>query len=214
VSCERIGHGGASRLERANTLESFDAAVRFGIDVIEFDVRAWRDELVLAHTLLHAPLGPRVRLDDALTHLATPPFAAVGLHLDVKHAGIEARVLDALARAGLTPRTLLCSQVPGVLDRFRALDPTVQVGISVGGRLARASRRWQDWRQEVLTGLATRRFDALMAQHRIVDARLLQDVRDRGGRLYAWTVNERAAIDALQTLGVHGITTGDPRLFA
>ena len=29
----------------------------------------------------------------------------------------------------------------------------------------------------------------------------------------ARTVNERPAIDSLQRLGVHGITTADPRLF-
>ena len=35
----------------------------------------------------------------------------------------------------------------------------------------------------------------------------------RSGLLYAWTVNERTSIDALRALGVHGIVTGDPRLF-
>ena len=49
---------------------------------------------------------------------------------------------------------------------------------------------------------------------RLVDATLLQHVVDRDGRLYAWTVNERAVIQSLRGLGVHGITTADPRLFA
>ena len=89
-----------------------------------------------------------------------------------------------------------------------------RVGISVGGRLARLSCRWADWRSQVLAGLASRRWDALMAQHRLIDARLLDDVAERDGRLYAWTVNERGAIGALRGLGVHGITTADPRLFA
>jgi glycerophosphoryl diester phosphodiesterase len=53
-----------------------------------------------------------------------------------------------------------------------------------------------------------------MAQHRIVDAHLLEEVVSRHGRLFAWTVNERAAIDGLRALGVHGIATADPRLFA
>ena len=52
-----------------------------------------------------------------------------------------------------------------------------------------------------------------MAQYRLVDERLLAEVQERGGRLYAWTVNERPAIDRLRSLGVHGITTADPRLF-
>jgi glycerophosphoryl diester phosphodiesterase len=53
-----------------------------------------------------------------------------------------------------------------------------------------------------------------MAQHRLIDPALLDDVVQRRGWLYAWTVNERAAIGRLRELGVHGITTADPRLFA
>lgn len=52
-----------------------------------------------------------------------------------------------------------------------------------------------------------------MAQHRLIDPALLHDVVDRRGDLYAWTVNERAAIGRLRRLGLHGIATADPRLF-
>jgi len=212
--CQRIGHGGASALAPANTLASFDAAREIGIDMVEFDVRAWDQELVLAHTVLHARRGGNVRLADALTHLSSRRFKDVELNVDVKHVGCEAALLEGLAHAGLLERTLISSQVPGVLDRVRALEPRVRVGISVGGRISRLSRRWRDWRAGVLAGMHAGRWDALMAQHRLIDDRLLGDVVDRGGRLYAWTVNERAAIAALRRLGVHGITTADPRLFA
>ena len=58
--CQRIGHGGASALAPANTLASFDAAREIGIDMVEFDVRAWDGELVLAHTVAaRAPRGQR-----------------------------------------------------------------------------------------------------------------------------------------------------------
>jgi glycerophosphoryl diester phosphodiesterase len=213
VAFERIGHGGASAVERANTLASFDAARQIGVDHVEFDVRAWRGELVLAHTLLHARLRPELRLSLALRHLATPAFEGIGLHLDIKHVGCEARVLEELERFDLLERALLCSQVPAVLDNLRRLEPRAKVGISVGGRVARASRRWGDWRRGALEGLAERRWDALMAQHKLIDAGLVAAVVDCGARLYAWTVNERPAIDALRAIGVHGVTTADPRLF-
>ena len=87
------------------------------------------------------------------------------------------------------------------------------VGISIGGCIARLSRRWRDWRVQVLAGLAARRWDAVMAQHRLIDPWLLEDVIDRTGLLFAWTVNERKGIEALRALGVHGIATADPRLF-
>jgi glycerophosphoryl diester phosphodiesterase len=76
------------------------------------------------------------------------------------------------------------------------------------------SRRWRDWREAALGGLAEGRWDALMLQHRLVDRTLLDEVRVRDGHLYAWTVNDRAGIDRLREWGVHGITSADPRLFA
>jgi glycerophosphoryl diester phosphodiesterase len=212
--CQRIGHGGASALAPGNTLASFDAALEVGIDMVEFDVRQWRGELVLAHTVIDARRGHSVRLHDALAHLAGRRFSGVGLNVDVKHFGCEPALLDGLRRAHLLERTLLSSQVPAVLDRLRELEPRVRTGISIGGRIARLSRWWSDWRAQVLDGLASRRWDALMAQHRLIDAALLGEVVRRHGLLYAWTVNERAAIQSLRGLGVHGITTADPRLFA
>jgi glycerophosphoryl diester phosphodiesterase len=209
----RIGHGGASALAPGNTLASFDAAVSVGVDMVEFDLRPSGTELVLAHTLLDARRSHVVRLDDALAHLAGHRFADVALNVDVKQAGCESALLDGLRRWQLLERALLSSQVPVVLDRLRWLAPGVRIGISVGGRLARVSRRWGDWRGQVLAGLAARRWDVLMAQHRLVDASLLEEVVGRDGLLYAWTVNERASIQSLRTLGVHGITTADPRLF-
>jgi glycerophosphoryl diester phosphodiesterase len=211
--CQRIGHGGASALAPANTLASFDAAHEIGIDMVEFDVRAWDGELVLAHTILHARRGGNVRLSDALAHLSSRRFKDIELNVDAKHMGCEAALLERLRHAGLLERTLISSQVPGVLDRVRALEPRAHVGISIGGRIARLSRRWRDWRAGALAGLQSGRWDALMAQHRLVDDGLICDVVERGGRLYAWTVNQRGAIASLQRLGVHGIVTADPRLF-
>jgi glycerophosphoryl diester phosphodiesterase len=212
--CQRIGHGGASALAPANTLASFDAALDVGVDMVEFDVRAGRCELLLAHTILQARAGRRVRLHEALAHLASRRFADVELNVDLKRCGCEAALLDELHRTGLLARTLISSQIPEVLDRVHAREPQARLGISIGGRIARMSQRWKDWRAGVLDGLAAHRWDAVMAQHRLVDDGLLEDVADRGGRLYAWTVNERVVIERLRGLGVHGIATADPRLFA
>jgi glycerophosphoryl diester phosphodiesterase len=211
--CQRIGHGGASALAPANTLASFDVAVELGIDMVEFDVRCWRGELILAHTVLDARRGGCARLDDALAHLSGRRFRDVELNVDVKHPGFESALLDELRHRRLLGRTLLSSQVPAVLDRLRELEPRARTGISVGGRISRLSRRWRGWRAQVLAGLASHRWDALMAQHGLIDAQLLEDVICRDGLLYAWTVNDRSAIQALTGLGVHGITTADPRLF-
>src|ERR1700759_4350608 len=131
TGCERIGHGGASALAPGNTLASFDAALDVGVDMIEFDVREWRGELILAHTVVHARRGGSVRLQDALAHLAGRRFADVGLNVDVKHVGGEAARLAGLRHARLLERSLLSSQLRAVLARLREREPRARLGISV-----------------------------------------------------------------------------------
>jgi len=206
---KRVGHGGASALARANTLDSFDAALDAGVDMIEFDVRGSRGGLVLAHTRAHA--FRCVPLERALDHLAR---RGVELNVDVKHPGCERGTLEALARRGLLGRSLISSQWTQVVDRVRSLDPRVSVGISVGGRIARRSRRWRDWRASVLEGLRRGRFDVLMAQHRLVDEALAADVEAAGGSLYAWTVNDARTLARVAALRPAGVVTADPRLFS
>jgi glycerophosphoryl diester phosphodiesterase len=56
--------------------------------------------------------------------------------------------------------------------------------------------------------------DAIMAHWRLVSARLIADVTAAGGELYVWTVDEAEHISVLEALGVTGVVSNDPRLFA
>jgi glycerophosphoryl diester phosphodiesterase len=181
--------------------------------MIEFDVRAHQGRLVLAHDALDALRRPCVRLERALEHLSDPRFARIRLNLDLKQAGLEAGTLYALERFGLTDRALFSSHLPLVLDRIRALDPTVRTGVSVGGRLLRHRQHWGDWRVAVAEAVARRRFDAVMANHRIIDAALVTAIRAHGGDLFAWTVDDRAIVERLRGVDVTGVVTNDPRIF-
>ena len=79
---------------------------------------------------------------------------------------------------------------------------------------ARTCQRWGDWRDAVLEAIATGRFRSLMAQHELIDTQLVQAVKERGAEIYAWTVNDHRSIRRLVQLGVDGVITIDPRLFA
>jgi glycerophosphoryl diester phosphodiesterase len=201
----RVGHGGAGALARGNTIASFEAALELGVDMIEFDVRAHRGELRLAHAPLDARLRRGPTLHEALRHLSGPRFAGLRFDVDVKQAGAEAAILYALETFGLTDRSLVSCPAPRVLDRFRALDPSLRLGLSVRRRRRCAA---------VLAGLEQRRYDAVMAHHRLVDGALVAAVRERAGELYAWTADERRLVDRLRDVGVSGVISNDPRLFA
>jgi glycerophosphoryl diester phosphodiesterase len=56
--------------------------------------------------------------------------------------------------------------------------------------------------------------DAVMAHYAVVDRRLVRVVKEAGGELYVWTVDDRARIERLERLGVTGIISNDPRLFS
>jgi glycerophosphoryl diester phosphodiesterase len=209
-----IGHGGASALAPANTLRSFALAAEFGVDLVEFDVRMARGRLLLAHTVFDAFRPGCLELEEALRWAASELDGAIELVVDLKTPGIESAVVGALRRHRLLERSVLASQCPPILRRVRQLEPRARTGISVGGRFARRLQRWGEWREEVLGDLRRGRYAALMVHHGLVDAALVERVRDAGAELHAWTVRGRDDAIALSRLGVDGIVTGDPRLLA
>lgn len=207
-----IGHAGASEIAPANSLESFALAAELGADLIEFDVRAWRGRLLLAHTAFDAQFGRCLRLDDALAELRTERYDGIGFVVDLKTAGTAQPVVDALRAHGLFERALITSQCPPYLAAVRRVAPAARVGISVAGRFSRRLQRWGQWRPEVLAALRDGHYDALMAHHRLIDRELVEQVGAAGAELHAWTVGCPDAMRSLADLGVDGVVTGDPRL--
>jgi glycerophosphoryl diester phosphodiesterase len=227
----RVGHKGAAHIEPGNTLASFDAALRHGVDMIELDVLAehanGEGRLVVAHD--HEDMRSRtpLRFEQALAHLAGEAFAGVELDVDVKLPGYELRVVHALREHGLVRRTLVSGMFTEALARIRAAEPGLRLGWSV-------PRVRRDYTTDMLTAipalailtgyratlprrartaLREGRFDAIMAHWRVVTPALVHAVREGGGELYVWTVDDAARIAKLTAMGVDGIITNDPRLF-
>ncbi|HEY8304668.1 MAG TPA: glycerophosphodiester phosphodiesterase [Solirubrobacteraceae bacterium] len=228
----RVGHKGAAHLAQGNTLASFDAALAHDVDMVEFDVLSERPDgsgaLLVAHDYEDMRSRTPLTLEEALEHLAGEPFAHIDIDLDVKLPGYELQVVDALRAAGLTPRTLLSGMYPSSLARVRAAEPTLRLGWSV-------PRVRRDYTSDLLTAipalamlsgyramlprragaaLAAREVDAIMAHWRVVTPALVRAVEREGGELYVWTVDDAERIAKLTQLGVGGIITNDPRLFA
>src|SRR6266705_5934267 len=96
----RVGHKGAAHIEPGNTLASFDAALRHGVDMIELDVLSERADgsgrLLVAHDYRDLHRRTPLSLEQALEHLSGEAFAAIELDVDVKLPGYELRVLETL----------------------------------------------------------------------------------------------------------------------
>jgi glycerophosphoryl diester phosphodiesterase len=229
----RVGHKGADLIAPGNTFPSFGAALQAGVDMIEFDVLPERSdgtgELWLAHD--YADLRRRAEphtLEEGLAHFAGEAYAGVQLDVDLKLPGYEARVVEALERHGLLDRALISSMELASLRAIRALRPAVRLGLSVPKVRRDPMRRphtavaalgaLQVLRRTVPRRVAAllraREIDAVMAQWRLVTPRLVRAVHGAGGELYVWTVDDAERIAALEALGVDGVITNDPRLFA
>jgi glycerophosphoryl diester phosphodiesterase len=227
---KRVGHKGAALIAPGNTRASFDAALEAGVDMIEFDVLADPDDgrLVLAHDPLELRAPDRLTLEDGLDHLAAPAFAAIELDVDLKLPGYELEVVRALARRGLLHRALISTQYRESLALIRGGDPAIRLGWSVPKLRQDPFSNRLMWLpatagllalREALPFTAARAIragacDALMAHWRLITPRLVRTVRAAGGELYVWTVDETPRIRSMQGLGVTGVITNDPRLFA
>jgi glycerophosphoryl diester phosphodiesterase len=228
----RVGHKGAAHIEPGNTLASFDAALRHGVDMIELDVLSEHPDgsgrLLVAHDYEDMRARTPLTFEQALEHLTGEAFADIELDVDVKLPGYELRVLATLRDSGLQSRTLISGMFPSALARIRAAEPTLRLGWSV-------PRVRRDYTTDMLTAipalamltgyrallprraraaLSEGRVDAIMAHWRVVTGALVRAVAEGGGELYVWTVDDAARIAKLTEMGVDGIITNDPRLFA
>jgi glycerophosphoryl diester phosphodiesterase len=177
-------HRGASAYLPDNSVDAFVAAIAMGADMIETDLRRTaQGRLVLAHDpLSHEPSPDLVELADlvALAH------GRVRLDIELKEAGYEAEVLEAL-----TPRPqglLVSSFLPEVVAAVGAIDRTVRTGLIVGpwdesaDRFARADACGAD----------------VLAPHvDLLDDELRAQALERAQPLLLWTVNDRADLARL-----------------
>ena len=225
----RVGHKGADHVAPGNTAESFEAALEFGVDMIEFDVLQLRDgRLVLAHDPDDAAGREPLTLEEGLDLFAGEAYGGIELDVDLKLPGYEREVVAGLHERGLHGSALISSTYTESLALIGELAPGLRRGWSV----PRARRDYTDqpllaipvyaalaWMRAGLPSKAARALrrgecEAVMV-HRLLMSRLLVErVHDAGGQLYVWTVDDAAEIARLEALGVDAVITNDPRLFS
>jgi glycerophosphoryl diester phosphodiesterase len=235
----RVGHKGADLIRPGNTIESFEAAVEAGVDMIELDVLWTKDghprlppedraPLVVAHDWHDAERRRPLTLDQALEAFTRPPLDQVEVDLDLKLRGRERDLVAAVRRHGLLPRAMVSTMEAASLHRLRELEPQLRRGWTFP-RVRRdwTSRRWAApavgaallAMRRRLPAIARRGIPrlgvkAMWVYHPLVTARLARATGEAGVQLIAWTVDDLARMRRLAALGVDGICSNDPRLFA
>ena len=219
----RIGHRGAAALAPENSLEAIGLAVELGCDLVEFDVHAAGDALVVVHDRPASDDGLPT-LDEVLELLGS---AGVGVHLDLKSQGAERPVAEALRRHGLVERTVVSSFRGPTLRALHAVEPGLRLGRTYPqDRTGLTKRRvFQPPARaivRVLRRALPRRIPALLAGSEASAAILYWEVVSEaavarchalGAPVLVWTVDDAALLPWLDGIGVDGVITNDPRIF-
>jgi glycerophosphoryl diester phosphodiesterase len=215
------------------------AAVEAGVDTIELDVlwtadghpklpAAERAPLVVAHDWHDAERRSALTLAEVLDGFTKPPLDRVEIDCDLKLRGRERELVAALRERDLIARSMVSTMELTSLERLAADEPALRRGWTYP-KVTRdwASKRWAApgllvalrYLRRRLPGIARRTLPqigvaAMWVYHPLISARLARATRAAGVELIAWTVDELAKMQRLVDLGVDGICSNDPRLFA
>lgn len=184
--------------------------------------------LLVAHDWGIAARGTPPTLDEALEAFTRPPLDGVRLDLDLKVAGREDEIVAALRRHGLLERAMVSGmEVPG-LRWLAANEPGLTLGWTIP-RLTKDWRKrpgvalvlpaWQAYMRWRLPRVAEREAPKLGAwavwvYHPLITRELVEAGARSNVAVIAWTVDSAERMRRLRDLGVAGIVTNDPRLFA
>ena len=203
-----LGHRGAraSASVRENTPASFDLALQHGCDGFEFDVRLTRDgAAVICHddrfkgTSVGKASAIQLRglpvFEDVLAGYAKRAF----LDIELKVPGLAPRVLAALGKHPPARGCVISSFLPDVLIEIETGSGSTPLGI-----ICDRKKQLQPWRQLPV--------EYVIPHYSLITPDLAHQVRDAGKMLFAWTVNDKAAMLRLAGWGVHGIISDKTEL--
>ncbi len=228
-----VAHRGGAGLAPENTLAAVSEAIRRDVKSIEVDVQRTSDGvLVIVHdtTVERTTNGKGIVGEltweeinhlDAGSHFS-PNFASeriptldnilemiteknVTLLLEAKspksYHGIETQIAEAIQRLEAKDRVVVISFDHEWLRRFQEVVPDVRLG-------------WLSWwmgkgPQSPIYVTANVHWTSI-----IIDPTLVRRVHDKGYEIVVWTVNDPWLMRVMLWLGVDGITTDRPDLWA
>lgn len=184
--------------------------------------------LLVAHDWGDAARRRPLTLDAVLDAFTRAPLDRVEVHCDLKIAGREDEVVAALRSRGLLDRAGISTMETASLRALAELEPA----LSCGWTVPKVTRDWNSsrWAKPLvlaalvslrlrLPGIVRRRAPELgvrsvWAYEPVITARLVRACHRTGLELIAWTVDDLDRMRSLARIGVDGICTNDPRLFA
>jgi glycerophosphoryl diester phosphodiesterase len=227
-----VGHRGAPRRARENTLDSFDFAESLGVEAIEFDVRQTRDgEAVVFHDeqiqlgsqhlpvrsfttreieklMLPSEFGEyRIPKLDEVFHRygsALHYIVEIKISLSTHRLTMARRVAHLASVFGVAHRCVFASFDTEILKLLREVEPSLATSFLFDHPVALPE-----------PGRPTPLFppvDAIGPAKELVTAYVMDQATRSGLSVHPWTADDEAEIRRLLGLGVASVTTNAPDL--
>lgn len=209
-----IGHRGAKAHAPENTIASFEKAIEMGVDMIELDVHLSND---LVPMVIHDDTVDRTTLATGnvanfsakkLQQLGVPSLEDVftlvqnkcSINIEIKVYAATQPVLDVLQSSSFDVDKIIISSFDWhVLQEIRFQNDTIKLGVLTETDISLA------------IGFATfiKAF-AIHPYYHLLTAENVEKIKEKGLKLYTWTVNEPEDITFVKSLQIDGIITDFP----
>ena len=214
-----VAHRGASGLVSfENTLDSFEKAIEVGSDMVEFDVRKTKDNvLVVFHDRIFADMPINLATYSELENEASvrgfhlPTFSEVlqlchnriFMDIEVKDHGYEKRLVHELHKYASVNEYWVKSFDDRVSFCVKEIDNRIQTGLLLGKAKAKFRRRMTELFP--LRRLKACKADFVSPNFRLLHFGFLMRMRLYRYPVYVWTVNDEAMMKKLYDKKVDGI---------
>jgi glycerophosphoryl diester phosphodiesterase len=221
-----IAHRGAPSYAKENTIESFEKAMVLGADMIEFDVRrtkdnvliAYHDELIQGHSikdLTYEGISQIARNQGfdipTVEEVLKWTRGKIKLDVELKEEGYEKEMVELLSKYLEEDQFVITSFNDSSLKIIKDNYPDIKVGLLLGkfknSLLTRISEFFLMKRCKEVKA------DFLVAHLRLLRVGFLERARRSHQPVFVWTVNDEEKIwKLLHDRRVYGIITDKPDL--
>jgi len=222
-----IAHRGASRAAPENTLAAMKKAMEFGADYAELDVCETKDgAIVLMHdeelerttgqkgliweyTLAELKefeagswFGEEFRGEPipTLREVMQLVRGKMKLNIEIKgfdhEPGIAQKVVDVIREENFEKECMVTSFDREIIEEVKTIAPELMTGFIFD----------EDYLGDAFDG----NWDALSCDRQILDEELIKEAKDKGMKLFIWTVNYPVEMKKLIDLKVDGLITDVP----
>lgn len=223
-----IAHRGASAYVKGNTMESFMLAITQGADMIEFDVRKTKDNVMISYhdncidgicirQLEYEDISRRAirkgfeipTLDRILDSLR----GKIKLDVELKETGYEKTVLESIKQYFKEDEFIMTSFNDRSLQTVKDFYPNVKTGLILGKKKPRKFVKTRISEIFPLKRFNQSRADYLVIHWKLKRFGILNRISKHNIPALVWTVNEmKGIIECLKDDRISGIITDKPDL--